>query len=57
MTKIRRLRKGELKFYLTMYPHELTKYIKDFPQNLPYVEFFTSKYEYNYKKKKWEKNK
>jgi len=49
------LRKGELNFYKSMNPVELTKYVNKFPENTEYVKSFLTKYEYNWVKKEWKK--
>lgn len=50
---IKKLRKGELKFYLGYKPFELAKYAQEHPENAPYIQYFISRYKYNYSKMKW----
>ena len=50
-----KLRKGELRFYLTMNPTELSKYVMDYPENSEYVRTFLEKYEYNWVKESWKR--
>lgn len=48
-----KFRKNELKFYLGCLPKEITRHLKESPDDKLYVEEFLSKYTYNFVTKKW----
>jgi len=48
-------RKGELKFYKKLLPHELNEYINEHPENTEYIKKFLQNYKFNYRQNKWKK--
>lgn len=50
-----KFRKGEIKFYKGLLPHELDEYAKQHPLNTDYVKAFIDEYEFNYVKNQWKK--